>query len=170
MVIPNIFSIGSENHSRDIKIYKSFEPYLQGILGISQEEFLSDRNLRRTYQQKFTAIKAKFQSEARGKTVISDDECHNKISASAQGWEEFIKTAIDNTSDNGRSFIASTPLDRYILMSSEERNNLENQLNEAALSRLRAIFQKDNMHNSQELETMLNDKSDDVSDERTHKI
>lgn len=170
MIIPNIFSINSIGQSKDVKIYKSFEPYLKGILEISQEEFLRDRNLRHAYQQKFASIKTKFQIEERGRTVLSDDECHRRISRYAQSWQEFINTAISNTLDNGQTFIASTPLDRYILMSNEERYEIENQLNNAAIARLRAILQRDNIPNSQELNTMLNDDNDKVIEGKAHKM
>ena len=66
MALAEIFSSGltsiAKSTSRDSKIYEAFKPYLSDILGIDLETFLKNKELRRAYQQKYEAIKEKFQS------------------------------------------------------------------------------------------------------------
>lgn len=169
MVMPNIFSLGLDSQSKDANIYTSFEPYLYGVLGIDQETFMKDKNLRRSYQQKFAMIKSKFQEETA--STVTDTYCHNRIKRLAREWQDVIVVATENLADNGEEFIKNTPLDRYILMTDTEKRNIESQLTVAALERIRSIFQKDSkMTNSNELETMLQDTSTSAVDERSHKI
>lgn len=171
MVIPNIFSINMEAQSKDANIYTSFEPYLFGVLGVSREDFMKDKNLRRTYQQKFAIIKSKFQAEVGSKRAITDIDCHNRIRSFTREWQDIITIAIENTADNGQEFIRTTPLDRYILMTNDEKRDLESRLNTAAIERVRSMFLGDNGNtSSRELEAMFQNNNSKQSDEKSRKM
>ncbi len=157
-IFPNTLINTAKVVSRDSKIYEAFKPYLSGILGIELEAYMSNKELRNDYRQKYMVIKNSFQEREKRLLPMKDEECLAKIATSAIEWQEFISTAKENTLDEGESFISSTPLDKYVLMTAREKAALENKLVAAALERVRFYTEGFGSSNT-ELNSMLNDNN-----------
>lgn len=171
MVLENILSNNIINSvriiSRDSKIYEAFKPYFD-IQNISLEDYMNNKELRRIYRKKYTVIKMHFQQQKQSRIPISDEECLIKITEQGIAWREFIETARENTTDNGASFLQSTPMDKFIMMTSRDKKVLEDKLVHAAVQRVRN-FSIINQQSStaSELSNMLNDSNEE--DNVTHR-
>ena len=174
MELPKFFLTASFNNakviSRDSKIYEAFKPYLLDMQGITLEQFMNDKELRKSYCEKFLAIKAKLQKINKSGNPLSDEKCLMHISKSCREWQDFIITAKENTLDNGESFIQKNPLDSYITMTTAEKLSLEEQLISAAIERVRT-FTRDTIPSSDKLElnNMITSSNDHV-EEKGRKI
>lgn len=151
--------------SRDSKIYEAFKPYLLDMQEITLEQFMSDKELRKSYREKFLTIKSKLQKIRKTSNQLSDEQCLIHISKSCREWQDFIITAKENTLDNGESFIKRTPLDSYIIMTPAEKMSLEEQLISAAVERVRT-FTIDTIPSSDKLElnNMITSSDDHVGE------
>ena len=173
MVLEEFFSTNLLNSakmiSRDSKIYEAFKVSLLNINGISLSKFMEDKDLRKQYRQKYGNIKTKFQEQSDSKKSISDEDCLRKIALCSKEWEEFISTAKENTIDAGESFIRNIPLERFVVMTPQEKRDLENQLVNAAIQRVRNYTRELDKTSSGELELMLSPVSEEKED-ISHKI
>ena len=173
MVLEEFFSTNLLNSakmiSRDSKIYEAFKVSLLNINGISLSKFMEDKDLRKQYRQKYGNIKAKFQAQTDSKKSISDEECLRKIALGSKEWEEFVLTAKENTIDAGESFVRNIPLERFVVMTPQEKHELENQLVNAAIQRVRNYTRELDKTSSGELELMLSPVSE-VKEDISHKI
>ena len=175
MELAKIFLSNSFNNvksiSMDSKIYEAFKPYLFDTKKISLEEFMKDKELRYAYREKYQKVKAKLQKISNTKCTLKDEECFAYIFKSCQEWQEFIETAKDNTLDNGESFIRALPLDRYLMMTNDQKSTLEENLIKSAITRVRTISQAiSSQNNNDELNAMLKEKPSQVSKENHQKI
>ena len=159
MQIGKIFSVNLINDvkvvSKDSKIYEAFKPYLQDVLGTSLDEYMKDKELRREYRQKFAKIKEHFQKSDAKYLPIREEECLRRIAKYAKEWSEFILVARESTLDSGKGFIERTPLDKYILMSSRQKDELERQLMSETIKRIRSYANDSCLSNAQQLNEML---------------
>lgn len=159
MELAKIFSTITLNSakvvSRDSKIYEAFKADLLDTRGITLEEFMKNKDMRKHYLDLFLSIKSNFEHKKREE--ISDEQCLTNISKIGRQWKEFIDTAKDCTLDGGREFISTTPLEKYIFMSSAEKDLLEDRLVRAAVTRVRA-FQTTDSNVAAQLDSMLSDK------------
>lgn len=173
MVLEEIFSTNLLNSakliSRDSKIYEAFKSSLLNVHGITLSKFMKDKDLKKQYRQKYGDIKAKFQAQSGSKKTISDDDCLRKIALGSKEWEEFVSTAKENTSDAGESFIRNIPLERFVVMTPQEKYELENKLVNAAIERVRNYTRELDQKRSRELELMLSPESQ-VKEGISHKI
>ena len=159
MELAKIFSTITLNSakvvSRDSKIYEAFKADLLDTRGISLEEFMKNKDMRKHYLDLFLSIKSNF--ECKKREEISDEQCLTNISKIGRQWKEFIDTAKDCTLDGGKEFISTTPLEKYIFMSTSEKNLLEDRLIQAAVTRFRT-FQTADSNTATQLDSMFSDK------------
>lgn len=152
--------------SRDQKIYEAFSPYLSDIKGISREDFMKNKSMRREYQDKFNNLKSFFQKQRGKKKPLTDEEGFSILARNSRDWQEFISVARENTLDEGKSFIESTPLDVFAGMTTSEKYQLETKLTNAILERIRSF---DTIENPNiELRRMLSEGKDENLSKETH--
>ena len=169
MVLQNIFSnnliINARQISRDSKIYEAFKPQLYDVLKISFEDYMSDKELRKKYRYKYLAIKSHFQKQNHQQS-LSDEDCLIKITEQGQIWKEFVETAVEHTQDNGKQFLEQITMEKFVVMSTDEKKELENNIVKSAIRKIRSIS-KSLYSNLNELNQMLDNNTN--NEQITHK-
>ena len=124
---------------------------------------MSDIQLRTKFRYKYLAIKSHFQKQNHQQS-LSDEDCLIKIAEQGQIWKAFVETAVEHTQDNGKQFLEQITMEKFVVMSTDEKKELENNIVKSAIRKIRSISNSSDLN---ELNQMFDNNTN--SGQITHK-
>ena len=138
----NLAKIASEKtYSSDCSIYQAYKRELKDIKEVEFIEFIQNNSLKEQYRQKTEMVRKTLEEQEHKE--VSTTRAIAKVKSSSKEWYEYIASADIAIPSNSKTFSKEYPLERFCIMTKEEKRKIEDKVNNLVLDKIKK--QKDEL-------------------------